>query len=106
MELSHASCRGGSDSFEMPREDEIRDKIQQIAARQKQTRLGEIEWVVNALESYESVSRRKTRHAILFGVGTERFAVCPHNARSQHLKACYVKVFLDAMATLGWFDEE
>jgi hypothetical protein len=90
----------------MPREDEIRDKIQQIAARQKQTRFDEIEWVVKALESHESVNRRRTRHGILFRVGTERFSVCCHNAGTQQVKTCYVRGFLEAMAKLGWFDEE
>ena len=48
---------------------------------------------------------RKTRHGVLYGVGTVRFGVCSHNRGGKQVKRCYVDDFISAMIELGLYEE-
>ncbi len=81
----------------------IRAAIADIAQRPKNIKFDEIEWVVDQLSSYYSVSKRQATHGVLFRVRDQQFMVCTHNPGSKQVKRVYVKKFLGAMAELGWY---
>jgi hypothetical protein len=83
----------------------IRDRIREMAGRPNGVELAEIEWVVKQLEVLgHRTSSRRNSHQVLFNVDGRRFGVCSHNPRSNQIKACYVKEFLDAMEDLGLYE--
>jgi hypothetical protein len=87
--------------------EKVKGTISQIARQRNATTASEIEWVVNQLSEHGFVVRepRKTRHGVLYGVGTVRFGVCSHNRGSKHVKGCYVDDFINAMIELGLYEE-
>jgi len=83
----------------------IRAKIAEIAQKEKNVELSEIQWVVNHLgENGYEVSTKKNGHQHLFRVNGKRFGVCHHNPGNKQIKACYVREFLDKMADLGLYE--
>ena len=84
----------------------IKRDIKKIAQRPAGTRFSEIERIVRQLgeAGYEVSSR--PGHTHLFRVQDQRWGVCRHNRGSQHVKSCYVREFLKAMANLGLYDED
>jgi hypothetical protein len=86
--------------------EKVIEKIAEIAQRRKNTTATEIDWVVERLKEHGFNVRtpRKTRHGVLYGVGSQRFQICTHNPGSKQVKACYVDDFLDAMAELGLYE--
>ena len=83
----------------------IRAKITELAQRQRNVALSEIQWVVNQLGANGFVvSERSNDHNTMFRVSGRRFGVC-HHARGRQIKACYVKEFLDAMMDVGVYED-
>jgi hypothetical protein len=87
--------------------EKVREKISQIAQQRKNTTASDVEWVVNQLSEHGFAVRepRKTRHGVLYGVGTVRFGVCSHNRGGKQVKRCYVDDFISAMIELGLYEE-
>jgi len=78
-----------------------------MAARKRNVRLSEIEWVVRnlALQGYMTRIARNV-HQVIFTVDGVRFGVCTHHTGSSQLKSCYVNEFLRAMIELGLYEDE
>jgi hypothetical protein len=98
--------------IEIPRDDamddeeRIKKKIAEIAQRPNNVTLSDIEWVVERLQGFHPCREpRKTRHGMLFHVGNLIFMVNCHNPGSKQVKPYSVRDFLEAMITLGWFEE-
>jgi hypothetical protein len=90
----------------MPTIEKVKETIATIAQRRKNVALSEIEWVLNQLRDHGwDVRERKTRHGVLYGVGSERFSVCTHHPGSREVKPCYVDNFAEAMANLGLYED-
>lgn len=90
----------------MATEDRVKAEIAEIAQRKNAVDFGEIERIVNQLGQLGYPTRsRRTKETVLFRVGRVRFGVCDHNPGGKHVKACYVKAFLEAMIELGLFEE-
>jgi hypothetical protein len=90
--------------------EKIKGRIAELAARRKNVSDSEIEWVTNQLKQNGfSVRRRKTTHGILYGLtaaaGSVRFSVCPHHSGRKQLNPEYVDAFINAMITLGLYEE-
>ncbi len=86
----------------------IRSKIAEIARRQNNSTIDEIEWVIDQLRPFYpegAVKVREARHGRLFRVDTKIFNISPHNPGSKQVKSCYVRAFLAAMSDLGWYEE-
>jgi hypothetical protein len=84
---------------------QVREKIAEIAQREKNVELDEIQWVVKHLgENGYEVSVKSNDHQHLFRVNRIRFGVCHHNPGSKQIKPCYVREFLDTMADLGLYE--
>ena len=80
-------------------------RIGELAQRQNNVELSDIQWIVNQLgENGYAVSERKNDHNTMFSVKGRRFGVCHHNRGSKQIKARYVREFLDAMSDLGLYD--
>jgi hypothetical protein len=84
--------------------DKIRARIREIANRQKNVTLSEIEWVMSHLGQFAKVTLLKNVHAHLWTIDGETFTVCIHNRGSKQLKPVYVKSFLNAMVNTGWYE--
>jgi hypothetical protein len=80
-------------------------RISELAQRQNNVELSDIQWIVNQLgENGYVISERKNDHNTMFSVKGRRFGVCHHNRGSKQIKARYVREFLDAMSDLGLYD--
>lgn len=91
----------------MADQERLKRDIAELAGRPKNVRFEEIERIVKQLGVLgHDTSIRRCKETVLFRVGEERFGVCDHNPRSQHVKRVYVKGFLRAMAVLGLYEEE
>ena len=88
------------------RAERLRGEIADIATRPRQVRFDEIEQLVRRLGEFIDVRSRPIRHGVLFTVSAERFSIVFHNRGDSHLKRVYVRSFLDAMARIGWFEDE
>jgi hypothetical protein len=84
----------------------IRREIIDISKRPRQVRFSEIQQIVGRLGEFIHTGSRQIRHGTLFTVGTERFSIVSHNPGDSHIKKVYVRSFLDAMAAIGWYEEE
>lgn len=85
----------------------IKERIREIAHRDKNVTFSEIESVLNQLgEHGYSVKSRKATHGKLFNIDGQRFMVCCHNPGVKQVKRCYVKAFANAMIELGLYGEE
>jgi len=87
--------------------DRIKAEIAEIARRPKAVRLEEIERIVSQLQGigYE-VSARTATHGRLFRIGENPpFMVARPNSGDSHIRSVYVRVFLEAMITLGLFED-
>jgi len=81
-------------------------RIGELAQRQKNVELSDIQWVVKHLgENGFVVSETSNDHQTMFCVSGRRFGVCHHNRGSKQIKACYVRDFLDVMEDLGIHEE-
>ena len=86
----------------------VKAKIAEIAQRQNNVEIDEIEWIVDQLRPFYpegAVKARDARHGRLFRVDTKIFNISPHNPGSKQVKSCYVRAFLAAMVDLGWYEE-
>jgi hypothetical protein len=83
----------------------IRAKISELAQRENNVTLSEIEWVADQLgqNGYE-VKYRAARHGKLFRVGSQRFMVNYHNPGNTQVKAYSVRDFINAMIELGLYE--
>jgi hypothetical protein len=85
---------------------QIRARIRELAQRQKNVELSEIQWVVRQLGSNGfTVSERSNDHNTMFKVNGRRFGVCHHNPGGKQIKACYVKEFLESMGEIGLYED-
>jgi hypothetical protein len=89
----------------MATEDKIRQEIHAIAHRIKNVRLEEIDWVMNQLRSFGTVTVKENDHQRMYSFDGHRFGVCTHNPGSTQVKAAYVRGFLAAMADAGWYED-
>ena len=86
---------------------QIKDRIRDVAARRKNVRLVDIEWVVGQLALHGFKTRsRNNGHQTMFSIDGRRFGVCTHHAGSSQIKSAYVDRFLEVMIDLGLYDEE
>jgi len=87
----------------------IKRDIKKIAQHPASTRFREIERVVRQLGEVEGEVEYDVKirpgHTNLFTVQDQRWGVCRHNKGRKHVKICYVREFLRAMANLDLYDE-
>jgi len=88
----------------MATEDKIRQEIRAIAQRRKNVRLEEIEWVINQLRTFGTVSIRENDHQRMYSFNGHRFGVCTHHPGAQ-INHAYVRGFLLAMSDAGWYED-
>jgi hypothetical protein len=86
--------------------EKVKATIAEIALRRKNVSPSDIEWVVNQLKALGLDVRepRRTRHGVLYFIGSVKFHVCTHNPGSKQVKACYVDDFVDQMTELGLYE--
>ena len=86
--------------------EKLKETIADIAQRRKNVSASEIDWVVDQLKQHGFDVRdpRKTRHGVLYGVGSVRFSICTHHPGGKQVKACYIDDFVDAMTELGLYE--
>jgi hypothetical protein len=87
--------------------EKIKATIADIAQRRRNVLTSEIDWVIGQLKEngFDVRNPRKTRHGLLYGVGSLRFSVCTHHPGGKQVKACYIDDFIDAMTELGLYEE-
>jgi hypothetical protein len=88
--------------------DRIKADIADLAQRPNAVRFEEIERIIDQLQriGYE-VSARQATHGKLFRVGKNQpFMAARPNSGDSHIRSVYVRVFLEAMITLGLFEDE
>jgi len=87
--------------------EKVKEIIAKIAQHRKNVTASEIDWVVRQLsqQGFDVREPRKTRHGVLYGVGSLRFSICTHRPGSTQVKACYVDEFVDAMVELGLYED-
>jgi hypothetical protein len=84
----------------------IKAKILELAQREKNVALSEIEWVTDQLrQNGYDVKSREARHGKLFRVGSQRFMVNYHSKGNAQVKAYSVQDFISAMVELGLYEE-
>jgi hypothetical protein len=84
----------------------LRREIREIASRPRAVKFGEIERVVNQLKLLgHETNKRPTKEGWIFRVDDVIFAVADHHPGSSQLRPRYVRVFLEAMAELGFYEE-
>jgi hypothetical protein len=83
----------------------IQKVISEIANRRKNVTYEEIEWVANQLEQSYRVTKRKATHGTLFTVGGFSFMVSGHNPGQKQVKKYCVDDFIDAMISLGLYED-
>jgi len=85
----------------------VKEDIAKLAQRRNAVEFSEIKRIVEQLGKLGySVAQRRANETYLFRVSDHRFGVCTHNRGDKHVKACYVKEFLETMGNLGLFDGE
>jgi len=84
--------------------DKIKARIREIANRQNNVTLSDIEWVMSQLKRIATVTLTTNVHANIWTIDGELFTVCTHHKGSKQLKSPYVKSFLNAMTNTGWYD--
>lgn len=83
----------------------IRKRIVEIASKQRNVEISEIEWVVDQLSAQGyGIAKRQATHGVLYRVGPTRFMVNRHNPGSAQVKSYSIKDFLDAMMELGLYE--
>jgi hypothetical protein len=89
----------------MATEEKIRNAIRDIAAHKRNVRIEEIEWVMNQLDAFGTVSMRENDHQRLYAFNGHRFGICTHHPGGAQVKSGYVKAFLSAMSDAGWYED-
>ena len=84
--------------------EKIRARIKELGTRPKNVTLSDIEWVMTQLDQFAQVTLLKNVHAYMWTVDGEPFSVCTHHKGSKQLKPVYIKNFLNAMITTGWYE--
>ena len=90
----------------MPSVQRIKQDIAEVGQRPKAVCFDEITRILDRLKAVGfSAKYRKGKETWVFYIEGQKFTVCEHNTGSSHVKVCYVKNFLTAMANLGLHED-
>jgi hypothetical protein len=88
----------------MASEEKIRSRILEIASRPRNVTLADIDWVMSQLAHYEEIVVNENEHSKSWSLAEATFSLCTHHPGNKQLKFPYVRAFLKAMSTIGWYE--